>query len=254
MRQKYELNNRLYTILALCLIAAQLSGCVAHAPRPVVAPPGVYHIVGSGQTLYRIAITYGVDLTEIIRANKIKDDNLIGVGQRLFIPGARTVLFVEPYQPQALGRVEEIVGRKQKRINWRYITLHHSATREGNAEIFDRYHRRQRMGGLFYHFVIGNGRGSRDGEIEVGWRWRGQVEVERRADIQICLVGDFNRQELTPAQFNSLVELIEVLRWQYHIPLGNIRRHKDLAGKVTACPGERFPFYRLITELRKRAE
>ena len=56
---------------------------------------------------------------------------------------------------------------------------------------------RMRIDGIlqvFYHFVIGNGTDSQDGEIEVGWRWRRQIEVERSGDIQICLVGDFNRQ------------------------------------------------------------
>jgi N-acetyl-anhydromuramyl-L-alanine amidase AmpD len=107
------------------------------------------------------------------------------------------------------------------------------------------------MGGLFYHFVIGNGTLSGDGEIEVGWRWRKQEQVNRPSDIQICLVGDFNKQEVSNAQFDTLVKLISILRKQYNIPLSNIRKHKDIEGKITECPGDNFPFYNLLAELRK---
>jgi len=175
------------------------------------------------------------------------------VGQELFIPRAITPLPVLPYRPAVPETLEKIIGPRYPSSKWRYITLHHSATLEGNAEVFDHDHRRRRMGGLFYHFVIGNGTGSGDGEVEVGWRWRKQIIAERPYDIQICLVGDFNRQEVSAAQFRSLVELINILRRQYNISLRNIRRHKDIARKPTECPGDNFPFYRLLRELRKNS-
>lgn len=240
----------MYKLLFLLLLIFQFSGCatVPYQPR---MQEGVYHIVGSGQTLYRISKAYGVDIKELMRLNNIADPNQLGVGEKLFIPRTGVVLPVEPFRPAALESIEKITGKKQHRVKWRYITLHHSATLEGNAEAFDRNHRNRRMGGLFYHFVIGNGTGSGDGEIEVGWRWIRQIEVERRRDIQICLVGDFNRQELLPAQFNSLVKLIKVLAQQYSIPASNIRKHKDLKGKITECPGENFPFYQILAQARK---
>jgi N-acetyl-anhydromuramyl-L-alanine amidase AmpD len=105
------------------------------------------------------------------------------------------------------------------------------------------------MGGLFYHFVIGNGTQSRDGQIEVGWRWKKHVKANRPFDIQICLVGDFNQQRVSDAQYASLVTLIQTLRADYCITVDNVRRHEDIPGKHTACPGDRFPFSRLIQEL-----
>lgn len=218
---------------------------------PLIAPPGIYHIVGSGQTLYRISKTYGVDIYAIIRLNNIRDPNQIGVGEKLFIPGAKTPLPIEPYRPLKLEPIEKLVGSKQHKVKWSYITLHHSATKEGNAEAFDRYHRQKRMGGLAYHFVIGNGTDSQDGQVEVGWRWIRQKQSSRPKDIQICLVGDFDQQELSSAQFNSLVRLINILRRQYGIPLHNIRRHEDVRGCITECPGSNFPFYELLAKLRK---
>ncbi len=244
----------MYRALFLFLLAFQLSGCATVPYQPqVIRPQGIHHIVGSGQTLYRISKTYGVDIKELMRLNNIADPGQLGVGEKLFIPRAAALIPVEPLRPAALEPVERIVGKRQYRVKWKYITLHHSATLEGNAEAFDRNHRNRRMGGLFYHFVIGNGTGSGAGEIEVGWRWIRQVEVERRGDIQICLVGDFNRQEISPAQFKSLVSLIKVLAQQYSISPYSIRTHKDLRGKITECPGENFPFHGILTAVRKNS-
>jgi len=220
------------------------------SPGLIVGPPGVYHIVGSGQTLWRIAHTYEIDIKDIMRVNNIKDPTQLGVGSELFIPGAKNALTVEPYRPIETEAIEKIIGSKRDSYKWRYITLHHSATLEGNAEAFDRNHRKRKMGGLFYHFVIGNGTCSGDGELEVGWRWRKQAKANRPYDIQVCLVGDFNRQEVTAAQYSSLLQMLKILCKQYSIPFKNIRRHKDIAGRATECPGDNFPFYKLLKDLR----
>lgn len=241
----------LKNIIIVSLVILFLSGC-ATAPYQPVSLPGIYHSVASGQTLYRIAKTYNVEVSEIMRLNRITDPTKIRVGERLFIPRARVSLPVEPYRPLSQPAVEKLIGPKYRASHWRYITLHHSATPEGDAECFDKNHRSRRMGGLFYHFVIGNGTRSGDGEIEVGWRWKEQKEVNRPRDIQICLVGNFNKQRVSPMQFDALVKLINALRKQYKIAPGNIRRHKDIAGRrPTECPGNKFPFTRLLRELKK---
>lgn len=228
-------------LFLLVLAGLFVSGCATAPYRPsIVLPPGgIYHIVAGGQTLYSISKAYGVDIRELMRLNNIKDPNQIGVGERLFIPRI------------AAPAVENLVGEKQYRVRWKTITLHHSGTKEGNAAAFDRNHRQRHMGGLFYHFVIGNGTDSGDGEIEVGWRWRNQAEANRRQDIQICLVGDFNKQEVSYAQFNSLLQLLRVLKRQYSIPVSRIRTHKYIPGRITECPGRHFPLSRIIAELRK---
>ena len=55
---------------------------------------GVYHTVQKGQTLYRIATTYGLDVEVLRRANFIRDPKKLKEGTRLWIPGARRVLSV----------------------------------------------------------------------------------------------------------------------------------------------------------------
>jgi len=232
-----------------------VSGC-ATAPRQtplvITSPAGIYHVVGSGQTLWRIAKAYNVDMWGIMRVNHLQDPTQICAGQALLIPGARLPLAIEPYSPPGLRNMEKIVGPRYSLSNWRSVTLHHSATLVGNAECFDRNHRERHMGGLFYHFVIGNGTSSGDGEIEVGWRWKKQAQVERPNDIQICLVGNFNKQDVSSEQFNSLVQLVAVLCDQYDIPVSKIRSHKDIRGKRTECPGRNFPFYSIVAEVKKQ--
>lgn len=60
---------------------------------------GVYHTVKKRETLWRIADTYNVNLKKLKRANRINDENKIKAGIKLFIPGAKKVLKVNPVKP-----------------------------------------------------------------------------------------------------------------------------------------------------------
>jgi lipoprotein NlpD len=55
---------------------------------------GIHHTVQKGQTLYRIAQAYEIDLEVLRRANFIRDASKIKVGMQLWIPGASRVLSV----------------------------------------------------------------------------------------------------------------------------------------------------------------
>ncbi|MCP5002749.1 MAG: N-acetylmuramoyl-L-alanine amidase [Planctomycetes bacterium] len=142
---------------------------------------------------------------------------------------------------------------------WQQVIVHHSATNSGDAEAFDTYHREKRKWkhGLAYHFVIGNGTGSKDGEIEVGERWTKQIhgahtaimDINRIA-IGICLVGNFEEEHVpTQNQMKSLVNLIDYLSNRYHIPKSNVIGHNQVAQKSTACPGKNFPFESLLDRI-----
>ena len=154
-----------------------------------------------------------------------------------------------PY-PRAVGLPRGVDLPGGVRRNWQYIIIHHSASDRGNAGQFDRFHRMERgWNELGYHFVIGNGRGSGDGEIEVGPRWRKQkhgahckTPDNRYNDfgIGVCLVGNFqDRGHPTPAQMRSLAGLVDHLRQVCNIPLQDIYKHGAVTHK-TACPGRNF--------------
>ncbi len=163
------------------------------------------------------------------------------------------VLVAEP-----AGETGRARGRDYR--DWDYIIIHHSATKVGNAEIFDNEHRRRGFRhGLAYHFVISNGTSNRrDGQIETSHRWRNQIDSActksihmQKNGISICLVGNFNHQFVSERQFTSLVWLIEELQRHYDIPLRNVVAHRDVG--ITDCPGHNFPWSRLRRTLRRRA-
>ena len=243
--------------LAFLSLALFVPGC-ARAPRRVpmmmppagVAVPGFYHTVQRGQTLYRIAKTYNQDWHELMAMNHIGDPSHLETGRQIFIPQQALSAYASVQAgPLTLDGIRQLVDPKNNYSNWRTITVHHSGTLQGGAKSFDRNHLQRHMGGLFYHFVIGNGTNTPEGALEVGWRWKEQVKANRPYDIQICLVGDFNQQWVSDPQFSTLVQLVQVLREEYDIPVGSVRRHEDIQGKRTECPGRHFPFQRLINEL-----
>ncbi|MFH1732516.1 MAG: peptidoglycan recognition family protein [Planctomycetota bacterium] len=134
---------------------------------------------------------------------------------------------------------------------WTHIVLHHSDGAVGDAAMIDRYHRRTKRwkNGLGYDFVIGNGTRSGDGEIEVGHRWRRQLNgahckaggMNEKA-IGICFVGDF---ETSPgpsaAQLLAGITLVRHLAAKFSIPPANILGHGQVEGADTLCPGKHFP-------------
>jgi len=127
---------------------------------------------------------------------------------------------------------------------WRYIVIHHSDTPDGNAAKFDAAHKAKGWDELGYHFVVGNGTMSGDGQVEVGPRWPKQkwgahakTPDNRYNDygIGICLVGNFDNTRPTAAQMRSVAKLVAYLEKTYHISPSNIVGHRDT--KPTDCPG-----------------
>jgi len=128
--------------------------------------------------------------------------------------------------------------------HWTWIIIHHSDSDYGSAAIIDKWHRDRGFDELGYHFVIGNGTNSGDGQIEVGPRWTKQKwgahdnALDNRYNtngIGICLVGNFNNTRPTPKQLHSLVRLVVYLMRKYDIPADRVLGHGET--KVTQCPG-----------------
>lgn len=157
-----------------------------------------------------------------------------------------------------LNNVSSITSTPVSSIKWQYIVIHHSSTKSGNAQIFDRYHREEMKmpEGLSYHFVIGNGTKSADGEVETGERWHRKIPGPHCFDpkmneqsIGICLVGDFEKSKPTRVQINTLVDLLRKLQKDYQIPTDRIIGHKEVDKGKTDCPGKNFPWQEIKTRL-----
>ena len=205
--------------------------------------------VKKGDTLSAIASHHGVNVTDIQRRNNLKGDRILA-GQQLIIP-------VRGATPSFLAPV--IAATKQIRVDrdrWRYIVLHHSAIEDGNAKIYGSAHLRRGMEhGLAYHFVIGNGRDSGEGEIEIGPRWTkqlrgGHVRSTKVNDtgIGICLVGNFEKRRPTARQLAAAFALVDWLRAGQVNPKHTITVHRWVDRNHTVCPDRNFPF----TTLKRR--
>lgn len=135
---------------------------------------------------------------------------------------------------------------------WQYVVLHHSATAEGGLDQVDRDHRKiLGFEGCGYHFVIGNGTDSPDGQIEVADRWlnqrngvhcrNGKTPEVNEYGVGICLVGNFDQAEPTPKQVAAAKALVAYLADRYNIPADHLGAHDQFASGPTACPGKNFP-------------
>ena len=172
--------------------------------------------------------------------------------RRGFWPWSRSV----SYRYLTSSVIEAIRRAPVKRRRWQFIVVHNSGTRQGNARVFDYYHKhvRRMQNGLAYHFVIGNGTSTGNGQVEVGDRWRrqingGHVHIDYLNNISlgICLVGDFNRDQPTRAQLDACEELIRYLRQRCGgtgrgaIP---VKPHREINPPrwPTDCPGDDFPY------------
>lgn len=120
-------------VVVLTTWACLLGGCEAHRPPARSSPPtpppdtdssttvppipltspephtepdlvGVVHVVKKGETLYRIAKTYGVDLMDVMEVNDISNPRVLEPGRELFIPGASRLMEVPSPPP---GTVRE---------------------------------------------------------------------------------------------------------------------------------------------------
>jgi len=220
--------------------------------------------VKSGDTLAKLSRQENVSVEDLRRWNRLRGDQLkVGSLLRVSAPQTTpsTAKKTEPATPPAspprpppqtfvAPARSQIDAPKDRLRAWEYIVVHHSGTPGGNAKIFDYYHRQTRgmENGLAYHFVIGNGSDSGDGQIEVGPRWLMQKQGGHLASeslneiaIGICLVGDFSSHRLGPRQTAALIELVQYLRKMMPEAKLKFRLHREINTKPTECPGKLFP-------------
>jgi hypothetical protein len=125
---------------------------------------------------------------------------------------------------------------------WHYIYIHHSARLSGNAKTLS-----EAGSGLADHFVIGNGDGCGDGEVQIGQRWTQQQPPGLTPGanyiypdcISICLVGDFSQTRPTATQQRRLAQLVSAIQVHLHIPRERV--YFDVNADSAAGVGHYFP-------------
>ena len=131
---------------------------------------------------------------------------------------------------------------------WERVVLHGTGSSQGTSRLLERYHSDVQgvPEGMAWHFIIGNGRGSKDGGIEASEGWRrgvpaasGRDPGTRYTSISVCLAGDFQTRGPTDAQLEALKELLDYLG----IKLGDLPLdgHEDSRGRMASCLGDKFP-------------
>jgi hypothetical protein len=218
------------------------------APTPAASPePKVERVPPSGERAQVVIEKSGVEEDQGLEPAPTPPP------RRGFWPWSRSS---GSYRYLTRSVIDAIRRAPVKRRRWQFIVVHNSGTRQGNARVFDYYHRhvRRMQNGLAYHFVIGNGTSTGNGQIEVGDRWRRQIngghvhsDYLNNISLGICLVGDFNRDQPTRAQLDSCEELIRFLRDRCGktdrgtIP---VRPHREMNPPrwPTDCPGDDFPY------------
>jgi N-acetyl-anhydromuramyl-L-alanine amidase AmpD len=186
---------------------------------------------------------YDVEVKDIMQANAPGRPKELKMGQRLLVPEAAPIRPIIP------------LYRSNK---WKYIIVHHSATDEGSALQFYKFHCSRGWKNLGYHFVIDNGtEGKQDGQIEVSPRWINQQNGAHcqaggmnYKGIGICLVGNFEEGRISEKQLDSLVYLVDILCDYYNIPVKNVIGHGQVTGAKTECPGKYFPWKEFRNRLK----
>lgn len=234
------------------------------APKLFAAAAERVYVVKRGDTLSGIARRHGVSVAALRTRNALGSSSLIKIGQRLFIPGTEPAPVSPAPAPSSPAVPEPSVlapvlaaskGLKITSGRWTHVVIHHSGIEAGNAKAYDGAHRRRGMeNGLAYHFVIGNGRDSSDGQIEIGPRWTkqlygGHVRSQAMNDhgVGICLVGNFEKRVPGKTQLGSLYALVDWLRAD-GLPGARppkVTVHRWVDRNHTVCPGKRFPYAEL---------
>ncbi|HLR32161.1 MAG TPA: peptidoglycan recognition family protein, partial [Fodinibius sp.] len=127
----------------------------------------------------------------------------------------------------------------------REITLHHSGSSKpltADEDPEDRLRNLYTWGAedrnwwdVPYHYLIGL-----DGTIFEGRdiRYAGETNTgyDTRGHLLISVMGNYNKQEPTPAQIEAIADLMAWAAAEYNIPPERIRGHHNWA--ETSCPGE----------------
>ena len=145
---------------------------------------------------------------------------------------------------------------------WKYIVIHHSAGNYGDIDFLQKVHRERQSGdpidAIPYHYIIGNGNGLAMGEVASDWRqannlWGAHVSGNNSdrnfRGIGICLIGNFENQQVPEKQYQSLVSLTRQLMKRYDIPATHVSGHGHVDGESTKCPGKHFPMTPFLRDI-----
>ena len=116
-----------------------------------------------------------------------------------------------------------------------YIVVHTAAFNGSNCDrdMIDRWHKDRNWSGIGYHFVILNNKhnSKADGTVENGRPTNKSgahaLGLNSRS-LGICCIGHGDINDFTPAQYESLYQLISKLMAEFSIPASKVIGHREL--------------------------
>ncbi len=153
--------------------------------------------------------------------------------------------------------LESLLDLETPLLRWRWIVIHHTASEHSSLARIDAYHRRRFDDplGCQYHFLIHNGKKGPEGWIEPA-RWRHQERAVHLFKphlapeaVAISLVGNFEKRRPRERQLRPVVQLVSRLVDRLGIPLERVTTHRRVDGRLTQCPGKRFPYEEVMRRL-----
>jgi hypothetical protein len=183
--------------------------------KPANEPPRIYLVT----TRRRSLIVLG-SLVGLLTATSAL---LLALAPAPLAPEASGSLFAIDV-PQSIDAIFQTAAPTQTN-RWKYIYVHESGTADGDAVSLGRG-----AAGVGDHFVIGNGNGAVDGEIQLSQRWDAQAAAVSPPGaagidpdcISICLVGDFDHAPPSEIQMKRLCQLTAALQSRLEIPARNV--------------------------------
>jgi len=114
---KSNISSKIFKIIILLSLISFIQACLHNPlPFPTRKHKGIYHTVKKNQTLWRICKRYNVSLQDVAELNNIKKTSQIKAGDKIFIPGAKRVLWIKPVtKTPAKQTAKKTTVKKKKR-------------------------------------------------------------------------------------------------------------------------------------------
>lgn len=141
------------------------------------------------------------------------------------------------------------------KMNWRFIVIHHSATRdypEGQSwGVLRENHRLLGYDDIGYHFGVELARGHLELQIGRSLNTEGAHCLGvNQAAIGVCCVGNLQETEPPDGLYQFLgSRIVRPLMDMFEIPAEGVMLHREL--KATLCPGKHFKKEMLLDVLKK---
>jgi len=121
------------------------------------------------------------------------------------------------------------------------VTWHHAACANCTADDVHRWHLSNGWSGFAYHFFV-----DKEGRV-----WRGRPENKLGGHalgasrwIGVCFEGDFEKEQMGVKQLAAGRALHRYLHAKYGV---QDRKHRDMPGNSTSCPGRYFPYHTIVS-------